>query len=264
MSARPGQNRPPDAAAIRGMFDKLAARYDLFNHLTSMGLAAWWRHEALKSIAKGMHILDLGCGTGDLAIAAAKRLKGEGTVSGIDFSERMLAIAERRCDREELTGSVRPRFILEKAEALPVEKEPYDIVVSAFVLRNLYQNIDAILQGVLRSLKPGGRISFLDITEPRNPLIRAGWRLYMNTLVALYGRILFGADYPTFYLTESAHRFLRAHEFSQRLLAAGFEEVKARPFLLGVVTLYQAQKSAVPARVAGNVRLAGAGGQLKA
>ena len=108
--------------------------------------------------------------------------------------------------------------------------------------RNLYENIDAVLSGVYRSLKPGGSISFLDITEPESPVKLALWRFYMNTVVVLYGKMLFGKDYPAFYLTESAKRFLRASDFTEKLKAKGFREVRARSFMLGTVTLYQATK----------------------
>lgn len=247
----------PDSAGIRAMFDNLAERYDLFNDLTSLWMAGRWRRRTLEPVARGMRVLDLGCGTGDLAIAAARRLNGNGSVTGLDFSPQMLAVAERRADREGLEGRARPKFILQKAEQLPVEDQLYDQVVSAFVLRNLYQSIDAVLRGVFHCLKPGGRISFLDITEPRNAFVRALWRFYMNTVVVLYGKLLFGKHYPLFYLTESARRFPKADEFTRKLAWAGFTAVRAKSFLFGIVTLYQAEKSSEPsARVAQEPRSA--------
>lgn len=243
MSDRPGPT--PDAASIRSMFDRLAPRYDLFNRLTSMGLDSHWRDETLRPLKKGMRVLDLGCGTGDLAIEAAKRLKGEGHVTGLDFSAAMLALAARRSRQAGLSESQAPHFLLEKAESLPVEAEPYDLVVSGFVLRNLYERIDAILAGVHRSLKSGGLISFVDITEPRSRIVKALWWIYMNTLVALYGWAIFGRDYPAFYLTRSANRFPGPEIFCEKLKAAGFREVKARSFMLGIITLYQAEKPRV-------------------
>ena len=232
----------PNSRYIQGMFDRLAARYDTFNRLTSVGLASRWRRETLKPLRPGMRVLDLGCGTGDLALDAIRKIGGSGEVVGLDFSAQMLSIAKKRYDRLGLNGSRRFRLVLRKAEDLPIEPEPYDLVVSGFVLRNLYENIDAILAGVRQALRPGGEISFLDITEPNNPLVRSLWQCYMRTLVALYGRILFGKDYPILYLTESAKRFYRSGEFVQKLKAKGFREVSARPFMMGMVTLYRAVK----------------------
>lgn len=232
----------PDSLYIQTMFNRLAPRYDLFNHLTSMGLASYWRRETLKPLSVGMRVLDLGCGTGDLALDAIKKIGDSGEVIGLDFSENMLVFAGKRYEKLGFNGKHRFKLIQKKAEELPVEAEPYDLVVSGFVLRNLYENIDLILSGVYRSLKTGGRISFLDITEPKNPLVRALWQFYMNTVVALYGKLLFGKDYPIFYLTESAHRFLRSDDFLEKLKSKGFKEVRAKSFMLGVITLYQAVK----------------------
>ena len=232
----------PDSKYIQDMFDRLAERYDVFNHLTSMGLASYWRREALKPLKAGMRVLDLGCGTGDLCIDAIKKIGASGEVVGLDFSENMLQFARKRYDKLGFNGNHKFRLELKKAEELPIEKEPYDLVVSGFVLRNLYENIDLILSGVHQSLKPGGRISFLDITEPQHPAVRIMWQFYMNTVVAFYGKILFGKDYPTLYLTQSASRFLKAEEFVEKLKRVGFGDVCVRSFMFGVISLYQAVK----------------------
>ena len=234
--------KTPDSACIQDMFNRLAGRYDLFNHLTSAGLASGWRKETLKPLKPGMRVLDLGCGTGDLALDAAKKLGGSGEVVGLDFSEKMLTFAAKRYARLDRDGSDNLRFVLRKAEELPIEKEPFDLVVSAFVLRNLYENIDTILEGVYQSLKEEGKISFLDITEPKKPFLAFLWKSYMNTFAAFYGKILFGKDYPVFYLTESAERFLKAPDFVRKLERVGFEKIELKSFLWGVITLYQAVK----------------------
>ena len=235
-----GQN--PDQRFIQGMFNELAPRYDLFNRLTSMGMASFWRRETLVPLRKGMRILDLGCGTGDLALAAMKKLEGQGEVVGLDFSPRMLEFAAHRQRKMGWNGSYRIRWILKRAEELPIENEPYDLVVSGFVLRNIYENIGDILQGVYRSLKRDGRISFLDITEPGNRAVKFLWEFYMSTFAELYGKLLFGKAYPSYYLIDSAKRFLKPKEFSRKLEDAGFKEVKSKSFLFGVITLYQAVK----------------------
>jgi ubiquinone/menaquinone biosynthesis methyltransferase len=230
----------PGSTEIRDMFDRLAPRYDLFNHLTSMGLATLWRRDTLKAVRPGMRVLDLGCGTGDLTLGACERLGASGDVLGLDFSPQMLAYAARRS--ENLKSAVKPRFVCRKAEDLPFEAQPYDLAVSGFVLRNLYENIGPIVEGVFASLKPGGEISFMDITEAKQPWVGALWRFYMSTLVVLYGKIVFGKDYPTFYLIESARRFLNADGFSKKLKDAGFENITTKSYMFGMVTLYRARK----------------------
>ncbi len=232
----------PSAEHIRQMFDRLACRYDLFNCLTSMGLDKRWRRAALNPLQGGMRVLDVGCGTGDLALAAMRKLGASGEVVGLDFSANMLSLAKERYRRLDLSGLAKHRFVLKRAEELPIEKEPFDLVVSGFVLRNLYENIDAVLKGVFYSLKSGGMISFLDITKPKSKLVAGLWKMYMRTVAALYGKILFGKDYPGFYLVQSAERFLNADEFAQKLEAAGFVCVRRRSFVFGIITLYQAVK----------------------
>ncbi|MBI2095523.1 MAG: ubiquinone/menaquinone biosynthesis methyltransferase [Candidatus Omnitrophica bacterium] len=222
------------------MFDRLAGRYDLFNHFTSFGLAGRWRALALGPLRAGMRVLDLGCGTGDLCLGAARRVGVSGEVVGLDFSEAMLAVARRRLEKERPVARV--SFVREKAESLPIEEDPYDMVVSAFVLRNLYENTRPILSGVLRSLKEGGGVSFVDMTEPENAWWRFCWRAYMNSVPALYGRALFGKDYPSSYITDSAKRFLRAAKFAKLLEEMGFKNVRVRSFMGGMVSLYQAVK----------------------
>jgi demethylmenaquinone methyltransferase/2-methoxy-6-polyprenyl-1,4-benzoquinol methylase len=173
---------------------------------------------------------------------AAGRMNGLGEVVGLDFSEKMLEMAEARRLKTTDTAARIVRWEQGRAEDLPFEQKPYDLAVSGFVLRNLYQNIDAILSGVYASLAPGGRISFLDITEPPNKTLKSLWTFYMTTVAALYGKLLFGKAYPMFYLTESAKRFLKPDDFAAKLKAAGFQNVDARSYLFGIITLYSAIK----------------------
>lgn len=238
-------HKNPDSDYIRGMFDRLAGRYDLFNHLTSLGMAGAWRARTLAPLKEGMRVLDLGCGTGDLAIQAARRFGGRVWVDGIDFSPAMLEIARNRAAGLANGSADRLRFILKKAEELPLGGEPYDLVVSGFVLRNLYANIDRVLAGVYKSLTDGGIISFLDITEPDGNIRLGFWRFYMHSAAALYGKILFGGDYPTFYLTESASRFMKTPEFVAKLEKTGFRDIRVSRLMMGVIVLYQARKPGV-------------------
>ena len=225
------------------MFDHLSGRYDLFCLLTSMGQDARWRRIALEPLREGMRMLDLGCGTGDLSLSAASRFPNHpAQVVGIDFSQKMLDRAQERLKARPALKTADVKFLRRSAEDLPMEREYYDLVVSGFVLRNIYENIDYILRGIYDSLKPDGSISFLDITEPSNPVKRKLWRAYLFTVVAFYGKILFGGAYPVAYLPDSAQRFVKPPDFMKKLEAAGFKKIKTRFFMLGSIVLYQAQK----------------------
>ena len=238
--------KKPDSQYIQTMFDQLSGRYDLFNRLTSFGQDAAWRRKALEPLREGMRILDLGCGTGDLALMAAERFPNHGTqVVGIDFSKKMLERASARLQNNPRLRDSEVTFLKRRAEDLPMERECYDLVVSGFVLRNIYENIDWVLKGVFQSLKEGGQISFLDITEPSNPVQLKLWQFYMHTVVALYGKILFGKDYPADYLTASAQRFVKPPDFVKKLEVCGFEGIRVQKFMLGSIVLYQATKRIV-------------------
>ena len=117
-----------------------------------------------------------------------------------------------------------------------------DLVHWGFVLRTLHGKIDDVLSGVYRSLRKGGGIRFLDFTEPPNALVRRFWHFYMNGCVAFYGKILFGKDYPDFYMTRSAERFLKVDEFSRKLEENGFSKVSVKRFMFGIIVLYEAEK----------------------
>ena len=201
-----------------------------------------WRRKALESLKPGMRLLDLGCGTGDLSLAAVSKLNHSGEVVGLDFSENMLKIAQARYEKGGHLMNGRFKLVQKSAEELPLEAAPFDLVVSGFVLRNIYQNIDAILQGVYSSLRPGGEISFLDFTEPPGLVRKTLWKIYMNTVVSFYGLVLFGKKFPLFYMTDSAARFLKAPEFIEKLKQAGFVSVRAERSLMGIIVLYRGSK----------------------
>ncbi len=233
----------PDSQTIQTMFERLSGRYDLFNRLTSLGQDDCWRKAALESLREGMRVLDLGCGTGDLTLMAASRFPNHGTqVIGIDFSRQMLKRAQERLSSSPALKNADVKFLERRAEDLPMEREYYDLVVSGFVLRNIYEKVDWVLKGVYESLKSGGRISFLDFTEPSNAIQLALWRTYMTTVVAVYGKLLFGKDYPVSYMAESAKRFVKPEEFINKLEKTGFKDISLRKFMMGSIVLYQAGK----------------------
>lgn len=232
----------PDPSYIKDMFDKLAWRYDLFTLLMGFGRAHAMRRATLRPLQPHFKVLDLGCGTGDLVLAAARHLGPQGHAVGFDFSSQMLTVAQNRYERLRPKCVCHFRLIEKAAEQLPLPGETFDLIVSGFVLRNLYQNIRPILSGVYQSLVTGGQISFLDLTEPEGWIKKKLFRFYMNTFVAFYGTILFGKNYPIPYLPDSAARFLKPVEFTQLLKETGFCDIKTRSFFLGSVTLYQATR----------------------
>lgn len=233
----------PKQDEIKGIFDSLAPRYDIFNRLTSVGLDGVWRRKILKGIKPGSRVLDLGCGTGDLCLAIAKKIRTDGYTVGLDFSESMLLIARKRYERMGCPANGHFELVQKSAEELPLKTGPFDLVVSGFVLRNIYEHIDPILAGVHASLKNNGEIRFLDFTEPAGRLRRALWHFYMNTVAEFYGKLLFGKRFPTGYMSQSAVRFAKPDSFVEKLRRIGFRQIEVRRFMMGSIVLYTAKKS---------------------
>lgn len=234
---------PPTDTQIQSMFDRLATRYDRFNQLTSLGLDKSWRKRALSGLRPGQKVLDIGCGTGDMSFLAVRKVVPGGFVRGVDFSEPMLTRARLRQKNEGFNGSTPLEFVRADAAELPVGVERFDVVVSGFVLRNIYASIDRVLQGIRESLRPDGSIRLLDFTVPPDPIRRALWWSYLNTVGTAIGWALFGKDYPHRYLTDSAKRFIKPDEFMERLSRSGFKDIRCRRFFLGSVVLYEARRA---------------------
>ena len=234
---RPGTE--PKPAEVQALFDKLAFRYDLFNRFISLGMDKSLRNKVLQEIPQGARVLDVGCGTGDLCLGALEKAR---EVVGLDFSSQMLGVAQRRYEKMGSPKTGRFHLVEMGAEELPLNEEPFDVVVSGFVLRNLYERIDRVLGGIYRSLSEGGRILLLDFTEPPSRLRQALFRAHMNTYGTLFGRMLFGSDFPAGYMAESAKKFPKPPEFCELLRRVGFKDVSAQLFVLGSVVLYRGRK----------------------
>ena len=214
------------ASGVRDMFDRIAPVYDAMNRAMTAGLDRRWRRETARTVVSpGDRVLDVCCGTGDLAIAA--RHAG-GVVTGLDFSERMLARARTKSDEIE--------WVEGDALALPFADGFFDAVTVGFGVRN----IDDLERGVgelRRVLRPGGRLGILEITMPRG-LLRPFYRLWFDGLVPLAGKLLPGGSAYT-YLPASVRRFPEAEDFAELMRAAGFEEVRYRLFAGGIVALHR-------------------------
>jgi demethylmenaquinone methyltransferase / 2-methoxy-6-polyprenyl-1,4-benzoquinol methylase len=216
------------------MFDGLVERYDLLNGALSLGLDRRWRGAAVRAaaIGPGDLVLDLGCGTGDLSLLAARR---GASVAGLDISQAMLARARDKAAR------ARPRpFALElvrgSAFALPLPGGRFDAAISAFVLRNL-DDLGRAFAELARVLRPGGRVALLDITEPANPVLRRAFDAYFATVAPALGAAV-GKREEYRYLVRSLAQVPPRAEVVAMLAAAGFEACEGRPLTGGMVTLF--------------------------
>ncbi len=232
------------ARGVRDLFAAVAPRYDLINDLQSLGLHRRWKKLMVRQAAPrpGQHALDLCCGTGDIAFALAA---AGARVTGVDFSEPMLAVARRRATRLERAHGPRPRlpeFLQGDALALPFPDATFDIVTIAYGLRNL-ADIHAGLSEMARVTRPGGRLVVLDFGRPPNRLWRTLYFLHLRTIVPLLGRIFCGDPETHGYILESLRHYPDAPEIQARMEQAGWSRVRWRRLLGGVMTLHHATRT---------------------
>jgi demethylmenaquinone methyltransferase / 2-methoxy-6-polyprenyl-1,4-benzoquinol methylase len=213
----------PDA--VRSMFDRISPVYDAMNRTMTMGLDQRWRRATVAAVVRpGDRVLDSCCGTGDLALAS---LAAGGRVTGLDFSERMLERARRK------SGEV--EWVQGDALALPFEDSSFDAATVGFGVRNL-DDLERGLGELRRVLRPGGRVSILEITRPRG-VLAPFYRLWFDGLVPLLGKVLPGGSAYT-YLPASVRRFPGPEELAGLLRGAGFDDVRWKTFAGGIVALH--------------------------
>lgn len=213
-------------ASVRAMFDRIAPRYDRMNRLMTAGLDQRWRRAALDAIGIGERdvVLDLACGTGDLAELCAGR---GAQVIGLDFAGEMLRGAQRR--------GVDARFVQGDGTKLPLASGSVTAAVCGFALRN-FVALEPVFEELARVLRPGGRVALLDVDRPSQPLIRAGHSFYFDRVVPFVGGLL--SDRVAYsYLPQSTVYLPPAPELCQTFSKAGFANVQHQRMLLGAVQM---------------------------
>jgi len=213
------------ANEVRSMFDRIARVYDPMNRILTAGLDGRWRRRTAEAVVGGGdRVLDACCGTGDLALADER---AGGTVTGLDFSERMLERARKKSDSVE--------WVQGDALALPFPDASFDVVTVGFGVRNV-SDLEGGLAELRRVLRPGGQLGVLDITTPRG-VLRPFYSVWFDRVVPLLGKVLPGGTAYT-YLPASVRRFPSAEELAGLIRAAGFEQVGYRLFAGGIVALH--------------------------
>ena len=225
---------------IAGMFDAIAPRYDLLNHLLSAGLDRRWRARAVEELAlvPGVRVLDLCTGTADLAIAAVRQGSGVSVIA-VDFAGQMLRLAREKLRAQDLTRSI----LLVRADGMkiPLAGRCCDAATIGFGIRNVADPRRA-LEELARVLRPGSRLAILEFGQPRVPGIRTLYSWYFRYLLPLVGRSVSKHRSAYSYLPASVGSFPPPAEFSAMIAASGFSQVRAVPLTFGVVYLYIAER----------------------
>jgi len=232
----------PDKAPARiaTMFDTIAPRYDLLNHILSAGMDRGWRDRAVDALSLPPHarVLDLCTGTGDLAIAIVRRANGA-TVVGVDFAGEMLRLARAKVR----SASLDRRISLVRGDAtrIPLPDDSCDGATIAFGIRNVAEPERALAE-LARVMRPGATLAILEFGAPRVPGIRTLYSWYFRYVLPLVGRLVSKHQSAYSYLPASVGTFPPPSEFSRTLAATGFSHVRAVPLTFGVVYLYVAEK----------------------
>jgi demethylmenaquinone methyltransferase/2-methoxy-6-polyprenyl-1,4-benzoquinol methylase len=224
--------------AIEGsgaMFDAIAARYDLLNRLLSFGIDQRWRKLTARALELGpaSRVLDLATGTCDLAIRVAGHASGVSVV-GVDPSERMLEVGQRKLERLGLADRI--KLEVGDAQRLPFADRSFDGVCIAFGIRNVPDRSRALAE-MARVTRPGGRIAILELSEPRGNVLGALARFHVHSVVPWLGSILSGSrEYR--YLQRSIAAFPPAETFAEQMRSSGVTPLAVRPLTFGVCHLY--------------------------
>lgn len=225
------------AIAVRSMFDQIAPRYDLLNHVLSCNIdRIWWRRTA-RTFRQVLtrpeaQILDVCCGTGDMTLALLRHRPREARpVLAADFAHQMLVRGTAKFNSK---GAI---ALEADALHLPLPDSSLDLVTTAFGFRNL-ANYQAGLQEFHRVLKPGGELGILDFSEPGG-IVGKLYSFYFRRVLPAVGSLISGTSGPYRYLPHSVHRFPSPQEILRTMQSIGFERVSWTPFSFGIAGLYR-------------------------
>lgn len=227
------------------MFTTVPRHYDLVNNVITWSLDERWRKKAATECLASQpeKALDLCCGTGDLAIYLARLSQNNVELTGLDYSQPMLDIANAKAQKAGVDNRI--SFIYGDAASLPFPDGHFDSVGISFAFRNLtYKNplVNQYVAEVVRVLKPGGKFVIVETSQPRSKLIRKLFHLYLRWFAFGMGYLISGNKGAYYYLAESASRFYTPGEIEELLLSAGFRQVRYQPILFGAVGTHIAVK----------------------
>ncbi|MBE9069442.1 bifunctional demethylmenaquinone methyltransferase/2-methoxy-6-polyprenyl-1,4-benzoquinol methylase UbiE [Leptolyngbya cf. ectocarpi LEGE 11479] len=230
----------PNANDIRDLFDRIAPVYDELNQSLSFGLHRIWKQMAVdwSGAQPGMNVLDVCCGSGDLALLLARQVGSQGQVTGADFAVAQLAIAAQRA--ADKGYSQRTQWVEADALSLPFKSDCYDALTMGYGLRNL-TDIPQGLRELHRVLKPGAKAAVLDFHQPSSELAKRFQQWYLDTIVVPAAERC-GLTEEYAYIGPSVDRFPSGHEQRHLAQAAGFSKAIHYPLAGGMMGVLVAQK----------------------
>lgn len=225
---------------VAEMFDGIAGRYDFMNRFLSLRIDVLWRKKAIGFFKKDQPrvILDVATGTADMAIRASKMLSPD-RIEGIDISPNMLAIGQKKIEKEGLAGKI--HLQVGDSETINFPDGAFDGVMVAFGVRN-FENLEKGLSEILRVLKPGGQLVILEFSKPSQPF-RSIYNLYMGVIAPGLAK-LFRQDKKAYqYLNESAGAFPDGPRMVDILNKCGYSDTRFKSLSLGICSIYSGRKN---------------------
>ena len=229
----------PDPTAVKDMFGRIAPRYDLANHVLSLGIDHWWRWRQVHGVVRRCPkmVVDLATGSGDVAFALARKLPPDAHVLGLDFCQPMLDRANAKKERLHRGAPIEFRF--GDGLDLPVDDDSVDALTISFGLRNMEDRARALSE-IRRVLKPArGHLHLLEFSQPHawfNPI----YRFYLRHLLPRVARLLTGDQSAYNYLGDTIGSFPNRNQLADEITAAGFTKVDHRSMTFGIVALHVA------------------------
>lgn len=221
---------------IGALFDRISGTYDFLNHFLSLGIDRYWRKKAITGMPPQKEVLDVAIGTADLTLEMFRQHKVQNIV-GIDLSEQMMAIGEKKLQQHGFSAT----FLPANAQDMPFADNRFDAVTCAYGCRN-FSNLQEGLSEMYRVLQSGGMLLILEFSYPTNPLIRWLYDLYFSCVLPCLGRCISRDKDAYTYLNRSVKDFCYGEAFVQQLREAGFTDIQYEPITWGITTIYRATK----------------------
>ena len=225
---------------VAQMFNNISQRYDLLNHLLSLGIDIYWRKQAIKLLKpeKPELILDIATGTGDFALEALA-LKPE-KVIGVDISEGMLAVGREKMKRRGLTDKIEMK--LGDSERLPFEDNIFDAIIVAFGVRN-FEHLEQGLADMHRVLKPGGTTVVLEFSKPQGFPFKQLYNFYFIHILPLIGKLISKDQSAYTYLPESVQAFPDGEAFLRVMRQVGYTQTQCKTLTFGISSIYWGKRA---------------------
>jgi len=227
---------------VAEMFNNISKRYDLLNHVLSLGIDILWRKKAIKMLKPEQPkiILDVATGTGDFAIEALALNPDK--IIGVDISEGMLEVGRKKMANLGHNDII--DLQLGDSEKLLFEDNKFDAVIVSFGVRN-FENLETGLSDMLRVLRPGGTTVIIEFSQPESFPFKQGYNFYFKSILPLIGRMVSKDNAAYTYLPESVQQFPYGNDFLDILKKVGFKEAQCKPLTFGISAIYIAKKAKI-------------------